>query len=111
MTRRSRFADRVAPAWWQWLFAGICLSWLCGEPALANKFEAIGSGLSGSSSVKREWVQNTFVVGGVLCVLGAVLAVAVPHRNALYLNYSNWKASAVVLTVLASLCFAVAALV
>ena len=63
------------------------------EPALANKFETIGGGLSGSSGIKREWLQGFFMVVAGLCLFGAILTVVVPHKNALYLNSTSWKAS------------------
>lgn len=72
---------------------------LC-EPALANKFETIGSGVSGSTIMKREFLQVAFLVGGVLTLIGSVLAVVVPHTNASFLNYANWKASAIVLALM-----------
>lgn len=71
------------------------------EPALANKFETIGSGVSGSIGIKREWLQLLFWAAAGLLALGAVLAVFLPHGNPLFLNYRNWKASASVLAVLA----------
>lgn len=72
------------------------------NPGLANKFETIGSGVSGSRGIKIEWLQGfLFVVCGVLA-LGAVLAVAVPHRNTLFLNAVNWKTSAVLMAMLAA---------
>jgi hypothetical protein len=81
------------------------------EPALANKFETIGGGLSGSSGFKREWLQKFFLVVGGASLLGALLAVLVPHRNALFLNYNNWKQSAVMFSVLAAVMFAAAAFI
>ncbi len=81
------------------------------EPALANKFETIGGGLSGSSGIKREWLQKFFLVVGGASLLGALLAVLVPHRNALFLNYNNWKQSAVMFAVLAAVMFAAAAFI
>jgi hypothetical protein len=81
------------------------------EPALANKFETIGGGVSGSSGIKREWLQKFFLVIGGASLLGAVLAVVVPHRNALYLNYNNWKQSAIMLSVLAVVMFTAAAFI
>jgi hypothetical protein len=81
------------------------------EPALANKFETIGGGVSGSSGIKREWLQKFFLVVGGASLLGALLAVVVPHRNALYLNYNNWKQSAIMLSILAAVMFAAAAFI
>ncbi len=81
------------------------------EPALANKFETIGGGVSGSSGIKREWLQKFFLVIGGASLLGAVLAVVVPHRNALYLNYNNWKQSAIMLSILAVVMFTAAAFI
>jgi len=71
------------------------------EPAIANKFETIGGGVTGSSGIKREWLQNFFLVVGGIFLFSGVLAVVVPHNNALYLNFANWKRSAAILFVLA----------
>jgi len=87
------------------------LALLCLEPALANKFETIGGGLSGSSGIKREWLQKFFLVVGGLSLLSAILAVVVPHNNALYLNYGNWKRSFVILLVLSAIFFGTAWLI
>jgi hypothetical protein len=83
--------------------APLFLLWL--EPCLANRFEAIGGGVSGSQALKLEWLRNFSLIAGSLCLLGALLAVAVPRRNALLLNYSNWKSSAAVLGVFGALFF------
>jgi hypothetical protein len=81
------------------------------EPVLANKFETISGGVSGSLNIKREWLQAFFLVTGGISLLAAILAVVVPHRNALFLNYANWKQSAIILLVAASAMFAIAAVV
>lgn len=78
------------------------------EPALANKFETIGGGVSGSSGIKREWLQKFFLVIGGMSLLSAILALVVPHDNALYLNFSNWKRSFVILLILAAVFFGIA---
>jgi hypothetical protein len=81
------------------------------EPASANKFETISGGVSGSGQVKRESLQVIFLVAGGVSFLGAVLAVVVPHRNALFLNYSNWKQSAAFLLIIAIALFVMAVII
>jgi hypothetical protein len=81
------------------------------EPALANKFETIGGGVSGASGIKRAWLQGFFMVLGGASLLGSALSIFVPHRNAAYLNYGNWKQSAAVLFVFAVVVFGSAALI
>lgn len=88
----------------------LCLL-LVADPVLANKFETIGSGISGSVKIKREWLVLFFLSAGGVSLLFAVLAVFMPHKNALFLNFSNWKQSAIVLSVIATCCFVAAALV
>ena len=73
---------------------------LIGDQAIANKFETIGGGVSGSSAIKREWLQMTLAVAGGISLFSALLAIVLPHRNAAFLNYSNWKQSAIVLSIL-----------
>ena len=91
--------NRVLHLLQRWTIAVVLLS---AQPSLANKFETIGSGVSGSRGLKIEWLQGfLFVVCGILA-LGAVLAVAVPHRNTLFLNAVNWKTSAVLMALLAA---------
>ncbi len=80
------------------LLVGFAL--LAGDPALANKFETIGGGVSGSAGIKREWLQMTLVVAGGISLFSAFLAVVLPHSNAAFLNYGNWKQSAIVLSIL-----------
>lgn len=88
-----------------------CSMLLLAEPALANKFEAIGSGLSGSSHSKRDWLTGFFAVSGGLSLLFGILTIATPHDNAAFLNYGNWKQSAIVLFVLAAVLLLLAVLV
>ena len=87
----------------------VCL--LALEPALANKFETIGGGFSGSLHIKRSWLFKFFAIAGAISLLGSALAVVFPHRNALFLNYSNWKVSALIMLVVAIGFFAAAAFV
>ena len=75
------------------------------DPALANKFETIGGGVSGSSGFKREWLRTFFLVVGGVSLLTALLALLVPHNNALYLNYSNWKRSFAILVIVSAAFF------
>ncbi|MCB1774814.1 MAG: hypothetical protein KDI88_14455 [Gammaproteobacteria bacterium] len=79
----------------------VTLALLAVEPALANKFETIGSGVSGSVAIKREWLKLFFYIAAGVCALGAALAVIVPHRNPLYLNHRNWKVSSAVMALFA----------
>ena len=67
------------------------------EPALANKFETISGGVNGSFTVKREFIQTAILIVGGGFLLGAILAVVVPRNNAAFLNYANWKTSAIVM--------------
>jgi hypothetical protein len=75
------------------------------EPALANKFETIGGGVSGSAQFKQEWLKGFLYIVGGLSLLTTALAVFVPHNNALYLNFANWKQSAIVSFLIAVACF------
>jgi hypothetical protein len=81
------------------------------ETALANKFETIGGGFSGSSGSKREWLHKFFLVGGSISLIAAVLSMIVPHSNPLLLNFNTWKQSAIVLFILAAAFFLGAVLV
>ena len=96
-----------------WRYPLVCglLALVFFEPALANKFETIGGGVSGSSGIKRTWLQGFFLVLGGASLLGSVLSIFVPHRNAAYLNYGNWKQSAAILFVFAVVFFGSAALI
>lgn len=91
------------------ILATLCMLGM--EPAFANKFETIGGGISGSSGMKREWLRGFFIVAGGISALGAVLAVVVPHRNPLYLNFNNWKTSAAIMSIIAVLMFVFSALI
>lgn len=87
------------------ILLSVCATLILAEPALANKFETIGSGVAGSWRFKSEFVRTALLVGGSIFAFAAVLAVVVPHTNAAFLNYANWKASAVVLAILSALLF------
>jgi hypothetical protein len=83
-----------------WVGAVACMIAVAADPVLANKFETIGSGVSGSTTSKREWLRMMLFVGAGLGVLGSLAAVFMPRRNAHYLNYSNWKVSSAVLAIM-----------
>ena len=83
----------------------------CTEPAVANKFETIGSGFAGSPIIKRAWLYRFFQATGSISLFFAALAVVIPHTNPLLLNFGNWKQSAVVLSIMAAVCFIGAALI
>ena len=73
------------------------------EPTLANKFETIGSGVSGSAKIKIEYLKTiAFVVGAILFIAG-ILSVITRDKNALALNYTMWKASAFIFILLSFL--------
>jgi hypothetical protein len=70
------------------------------DPALANKFQTIGSGVSGSNPIKVEYLRiSAYVVSGLFFVSG-LLALATKKRNAHELNYTVWKPSAIVFLLL-----------
>lgn len=92
------------------LLLGLVLAFFIWDPALAgNKFEKISSGVTGSFSIKRDFIKNFFFAASGVFVLGSILAFTLPHQNALMLNYSGWKKSGIIMAVLALL-FLVAAL-
>lgn len=80
----------------------LCLVCLGVDPALANKFETIGSGVSGSYGIKREWLEGFFYILCGIFASTAVLAMIIPRSNPLFLNHVNWKKSAAVLAILAA---------
>jgi hypothetical protein len=84
------------------LFPALLTLLLFTEPTLANKFETIGSGVAGSFHIKRESLQTGLLICGGVLLLSALLAVIVPRSNAAFLNYMNWRASALVMGLLGS---------
>lgn len=80
------------------------------DPALSNKFETIGGGVTGTSYAKAEWLKDFFFVVAAMGALGAILAVFYPRDNALFLNYNNWKKSAIVLGVISGVSLIIALL-
>ena len=82
------------------------LIWVFFEPALANKFETIGGGVSGSSKMKVEYLKVIALVVGGIFLLASVLAVVTHNQNAHTLNYTTWRSSAIVLFLLSLVSFA-----
>ena len=83
------------------LFFLVFCVFLAVDPVMAgNKFQTIGSGVSGSSELKREHMQIILYVISGLFLTGAVATVLMPRNNAQMLNFSLWKESAIVLTLL-----------
>jgi len=87
-----------------WVLSLLAALLIC-EPVLANKFETIGGGVSGSFRIKREFLQTALLVGGAILAICSLLVVLIPHTNPSYLNYANWKTSAVVLAALSAIMF------
>jgi hypothetical protein len=82
-------------------------SWFVLMPALwvhavcaGNKFEIIGGGVSGSGDAKLAFMEAALYGAAAVSFLIAVLAAVVPRRNALFLNYANWRQSAAFAVVL-----------
>lgn len=92
------------------LALSLFLTLLFVEPLLANKFETIGGGISGSSRVKIEYLQIiAFVAGGIFLIAG-ILAIVLHDKNAQTLNYTMWKPSAAIFFLLSIAAFAMAVL-
>jgi len=73
------------------------------DPVLANKFETIGSGVSGSVKIKVEYLRIiSYATAGVMFIAG-ILAVILRDKNSQALNYTMWKPSAIVFFVLSSI--------
>lgn len=88
------------------LLAGLLIC----EPALANKFETIGSGVQGSTRVKIEYLRViAYLAGGILIIAG-ILSIVLHDKNAQTLNYTMWKASSALFFLLAIGAFALAVL-
>ena len=78
------------------------------DPALANKFQTIGSGVSGSIQIKKEYLKiSAYVVSGLFFVSG-LLAMTTKKRNAHELNYTVWKFSAIAFLILSGIALAIA---
>lgn len=76
---------------------------LLAEPSLANRFETISGGVSGSVTLKHEFVQTVLLVAALVFLLGSGLAILLRNSNAALLNFRNWKTSSVVMAVLSAL--------
>lgn len=85
------------------LFGSLLALLLVAEPALANKFETIGSGVAGSFHIKRASLQTGLLITGIAFLVFALLAIVVPRTNSAFLNYLNWKASALVMAAIGSI--------
>lgn len=67
-----------------------------GAPVSANKFETIGSGVSGSFKIKVEYLRLfAYTISGLFFV-SSLLSVFTNKRNAHELNYTAWKPSALI---------------
>ncbi len=76
-----------------------------------NKFETIGGGVSGSTPIKLESMRPIAMGFGVFLLAGGLLSLLpMGHKNALTLNYTNWKVSAAVFFIFSFLSFIFVAL-
>lgn len=71
------------------------VAFLCVEPAMANKFETIGSGITGSPKLKIEYLKVIAYVAGVIMLGSGVLSIILRKKNAQHLNYTLWKPSSI----------------
>jgi hypothetical protein len=77
------------------LILSITLIGLFSDSILANKFQTIGSGVSGSSQIKIEYLRiSAYVISGLFFMFG-LLAMTTKKRNAHHLNYTAWKTSSI----------------
>ena len=82
------------------LISLIMLVFIYIEPALANKFETIGSGVSGSVKIKVEYLKTiSYVAGGIMLIAG-VLSLIMRDKNSQALNYTMWKPSSIIFFIL-----------
>lgn len=105
MNRRCPTCRSILP----WMLSALLLA--LADPVLANKFETIGSGVQGSSQIKTAYLQIIAYVVGALFLIAGVLAILLKDKNALSLNYTMWKASALIFFTLSIGAIAVAVLI
>ncbi|MEN8178093.1 MAG: hypothetical protein ABFS39_05675 [Pseudomonadota bacterium] len=70
------------------------------DPVFANKFETIGSGVSGSVKVKIEYLKIIAYVAGVIMFTAGVLSITMRAKNSQSLNYTMWKPSSIIFFIL-----------
>jgi len=84
------------------------LLWLVSESALANKFQTISGGVVGSNRIKIEYIRDIAWVAGGILLVAAILSILTHNRNAHSVNYTMWRASTLVFSLLSLLAFATA---
>ncbi|MDJ0807612.1 MAG: hypothetical protein QNJ78_12350 [Gammaproteobacteria bacterium] len=70
------------------------------EPAFANKFETIGSGVAGSNKIKIEYLKTIAYVAGAILLVSGILSLLLRDKNSQHLNYTMWKSSAFIFFIL-----------
>lgn len=70
------------------------------DPALANRFETIGGGVVGSRKIKLEYLRVIAFAAGAVFLVAAAATVITHKRNAQMLNYTMWKPSTFIFTLL-----------
>lgn len=81
---------------------------LISDPVMANKFQTIGSGVSGSIPIKIEYLRiSAYVISG-LCFVFGLLALTTKKKNAHELNYTVWKRSAIMFLILSTIALGIA---
>ncbi len=98
--------DRILPVIPWLLLTGL---FLC-EPALANKFETIGSGVQGSTQAKIEYLKVIAYVAAGIFMIAGIASIVLHDKNAQTLNYTMWKVSSALFFLFAIGAFAVAVL-
>ncbi|MES9825369.1 MAG: hypothetical protein ABW127_13160 [Candidatus Thiodiazotropha endolucinida] len=94
----------------RYLARSLFLTLLFSPPLLANKFETIGGGVSGSTRVKVEYLQVIAYAAGGIFLIAGILAIVMHNSNSQTLNYTMWKSSAAVFFLLSIGAFAAAVL-
>lgn len=78
------------------------------EPALANKFETIGSGVSGSPEIKLEYLRIFMYSVSLIMLAAGALSIMTRDKNTQSLNYTMWRSSSLMFFLLALGSFGIA---
>lgn len=94
-----------------WLLFLSLIVILVSDPAMANKFQTIGSGVTGSVTIKKEFIKNaSLVASGVFFTL-SVLALILHEKYKLTANYAMAKPASIIWAIIGVILLTVSLLI
>lgn len=97
--------NKLSPTFLQLLVFGVLVT-MDSSLMAANKFETIGGGVAGSTSIKLMYLRPISIGFGLFFLACSLLSLTpLGHKNALTMNHTRWKLSSGIFFLLSVISF------